>query len=165
VNRRGLPTLAFATLASFAGWMVIACSEQPIGAPVGDQNFDDPNDPGQVGNANFAPEAGDANGRFCVAARDCPAVFVCAYPIADVCGAVGHCMPYTPVAGCESNFACACDGTDITLCAPAGFATQPVATLGACDGGSVPDATVNDASDDAAVVDDGSADADDATPE
>ena len=140
MTRRRL-TIAIAT--SFGAWMALACSNTPIGAPVGDQNFDDPSDPGQTGQNNVAPEAGDANGRPCLSARDCPATFVCAYPIAAACGAAGVCLPYTPVAGCDSNLACACDGTTVNLCAPPGYATTPVASAGACDGGT--DASTADA--------------------
>jgi len=142
--------MAIATALSFGVFMVLACGDTPIGAPVGDQNYDDPSDPGQTGQNNYAPEAGDANGRACVSARDCPATFVCAYPIADACGATGRCLPYTPVAGCDSDLACACDGTTVSLCAPSGYAAQPVAAIGSCDGGGA-DASSSDASADASA--------------
>jgi hypothetical protein len=151
--------LAIATLISFGAWMALACGDTPIGAPVGDQNYDDPNDPGQTGHNTFAPEAGDANGKFCVAARDCPATFVCAYSIADACGAAGRCLPYTAVAGCENNLACACDGTTVDLCAPSGYAAKPVSSVGACDGGSAPDTGTADSGSDGATTDAASADA------
>lgn len=138
-RRRFTHKLLIASAVSFAAWMIFACSDTPLGAPVGDQNFDDPNDPGQTGQNNFTPEAGDAMGKFCVAARDCPAAFVCAYPIADACSASGRCLPYTPVAGCANNLACACLGTNTTLCAPDGYALVPVAFVGACDGGGAVD--------------------------
>ena len=136
--------MAIATALSFGVFMVLACGDTPIGAPVGDQNYDDPNDPGRSGQNNVAPEAGDANGRACISARDCPVAFVCAYPVADACGATGRCLPYATDAGC-SDLACACDGTTVSLCAPPGYATQPVVALGSCDGGGT-DASSSDAS-------------------
>jgi len=139
----------------------MACSEQPIGVPAGDNNYDDPDDPGQNGQGNNGPDAaGDASGRFCVAARDCPANFVCAYSIATACGAAGACMPYIPTTQCSSSLACGCDGTTTALCAPDGFATKPVSSLGACEAGTSTDAgsdAATDAATDAAIDDSGDA--------
>jgi hypothetical protein len=113
-------------------FLATACTEHPIGDPAGSNNFDDPDDPGQSGQNSSGPDAsGDASGRFCVAARDCPAAFVCAYPIADACGASGRCLPYG--IACDASAACGCDGTSVPLCAPAGFAPKPVKSESACN--------------------------------
>jgi hypothetical protein len=122
-------------LASLVALFVVgACTQQPIGLPAGSNNYDDPDDPGHPGIASGAPDAsGDAYGRFCVSARDCPAAFVCAYAIADSCGAVGQCLPYTGYVTCDAGTACGCDGTDVLLCAPDGYApNQAVQSTSPC---------------------------------
>jgi hypothetical protein len=119
--------------------VALACSDKPIGPPAGDNNYDDPDDPGDPGQGSGGPDgAVDAYGQFCVAARDCPAVFVCAYPIADMCGAAGRCLPYAPDGGCEgAGIACGCTNMPVVLCAPEGYAPAPVQSVGACDAGTV----------------------------
>jgi len=119
--------------------------DKPIGDPAGSNNFDDPDDPGHSGQQSGAPDAGgDAYGRFCTAARDCPAAFVCAYPVADTCGAAGRCLPFDTTT-CNAPVACGCDNTPVQLCAPSGYAPKPIATTSECEGGVVQ----QDASDDA----------------
>jgi len=139
-------------LASLLALIVVAgCNESVIGEPAGSNNYDDPDDPGNPGISSGAPDAsGDAYGRFCVAARDCPATMVCAYPVADGCGASGRCLPYdASPAGCNAPLACGCDGTEVPMCAPDGYApNKAVASTSPCDGGAPPqDADAPDADD------------------
>jgi hypothetical protein len=118
-----------------------ACTQKPIGDPAGSNNFDDPFDPGQNGINSGTPDAsGDAYGRFCVAPRDCPAAFLCAYPVADLCGATGRCLPYTQPDVCDAAVACGCDNAPVPMCAPQGYTPHPVRSLGSCDGGVVVEA-------------------------
>jgi len=151
--------------------VVGGCSESTIGQPAGDNNYDDPDDPGNPGENSSAPDAsGDAYGRFCVAARDCPADMVCAYPIADLCGAAGRCLPYDASdVGCDAGLACGCDGTEVAMCAPEGYAPKPISSTSPCDGGvpdaSTPDASTNDASTDDAGEDGSNDDAGDGATE
>lgn len=136
---------AFVAFVVFA----FACSDKPIGPPAGDNNYDDPDDPGDPGQGSGGPDGSvDAYGQFCVAARDCPAVFVCAYPTADLCGAAGRCLPYD--GGCAgASVACGCTNVPVALCAPEGYAPEPVQSLSPCDGGvnetDASDGGVNDA--------------------
>lgn len=129
--------------------LCVMCSWQPIGEPAGDENYDDPDDPGNTGQKVFMPEAGDAVGKACVAARDCPAAFLCSYPIDGGCEAPGQCLPFTAAPGCDASFMCACDNTIVDTCAPAGYASKQIATDVDCgivevvDAGS--DAPVDDA--------------------
>ena len=111
-----------------------ACGpDKPIGQPAGSNNFDDPDDPGHPGVVSGAPDAsGDAYGRACVAARDCPAAFVCAYAVASACTAGGICLPYDGGASCDAGVACGCDDTDVVLCAPDGYAPKPVQSTSSC---------------------------------
>lgn len=134
--------------------LLLACGpDAPIGDPAGSNNYDDPDDPGNSGQNSGAPDAaGDANGRFCTAPRDCPAAFVCAYPVADTCGAAGRCLPFDTNSCADAGIACGCDNTAVPLCAPSGFAPKPIASTSACDGGVVQqDASPQDASQDAAA--------------
>ena len=130
--------------------LLLACGpDTPIGNPAGSNNFDDPDDPGNSGQNSGSPDAsGDANGRFCTAPRDCPATFVCAYPVADTCGASGRCLPFDTTKCGDAGVACGCDNTAVQLCAPSGYAPKPVASPDACDGGVTQDASP-DASQDA----------------
>ena len=141
--------------------LLFACGPSaPIGDPAGSNNFDDPDDPGNSGQNSGAPDAsGDAVGRFCTAPRDCPATFVCAYPIADTCGASGRCLPFDTTTCGNAPFACGCDDTAVQLCAPSGFAPKPVASANPCDGG------VNDAAQDSSQQDAAQDAADDVTGE
>ncbi len=120
----------------------------PIGLPAGSNNYDDPDDPGQSGqNTGGSDGAIDAYGRACLAARDCPADMACSYPIANGCSAQGSCLPYTTVTGCSTQYACGCDGTNVPMCAPPGYALKPVTSLGACDAGVVTIDAGSDAND------------------
>lgn len=113
-----------------------ACADKPIGLPAGSNNYDDPDDPGHPGIGSGGPDAsGDAYGRACVAARDCPAAFVCAYDLDAGCAAEGGvCLPYGDGGSieCDAAVACGCDGTDVMLCAPPGFAPAAVQSSAAC---------------------------------
>jgi hypothetical protein len=126
--------------------LLVMCSWQPIGEPAGDENYDDPNDPGQSGQSVFVPEAGDAVGKSCVAPRDCPADFLCSYPVDGGCEAPGRCLPFTPAPGCDASFVCACGGSIIDLCAPAGYASKQVATDVDCGIAPISEAGADDAS-------------------
>jgi hypothetical protein len=129
--------------------LLVCCGpDKPIGDPAGSNNFDDPDDPGQSGQNSTGPDAsGDASGRFCTAARDCPAVFVCAYPVADTCGAAGRCLPFDTQT-CSAGYGCGCDGTPVRLCAPSGYAPKPVASSSPCDGSAPPVDAASDAATD-----------------
>lgn len=131
--------------------VVISCGPTtPIGQPAGDNNYDDPDQPGQEGISTGSDAAVDANGTPCVAARDCPAAFLCSYALsgdATTCGLKGVCLPYAPPAICEAGVACGCDNSEVLLCAPAGYAPAPIQSLGACDGGAANDAGSDAASD------------------
>jgi hypothetical protein len=118
--------------------LFIACGpDTPIGQPAGSNNFDDPDEPGQTGQNSSGPDGGgDANGAPCTAPRDCPAAFVCAYPIADTCGAAGRCMPFDTTTCADAGLACGCDNTPVTLCAPPGYAPKPIASTTECEGGA-----------------------------
>jgi hypothetical protein len=134
---------------------LIACGPStPIGDPAGSQNYDDPDDPGNSGDNSSGPDAaGDANGRFCTAARDCPAAFVCAYPVADTCGAAGRCLPFD-TSTCDAGVGCGCDNTAVQLCAPSGYAPKAIASTSPCDAGAPPqDASTQDAAPDDAGQD------------
>ena len=126
----------------FALLAVAACDAQPIGLPAGSNNYDDPDDPGHPGVVSGGPDAsGDAYGRPCTAARDCPAAFVCAYAIASGCQAAGQCLPYasSDTGTCDAGLGCGCDDASVQLCAPDGYAPKPVQSANACgatdDGG------------------------------
>ena len=117
--------------------VILACSQQPIGTPAGSNNYDDPDDPGSPGMNGGSPEGGDANGQACVAPRDCPAAFLCAYPVANMCAATGRCIPYTaPTDGCDAAVACGCDNSAVQLCAPSGYAPHAVQSTSPCDAGA-----------------------------
>jgi hypothetical protein len=128
--------------------LLIACGPStPIGDPAGSNNFDDPDDPGNSGQNSGGPDAsGDANGRFCTAPRDCPAAFVCAYPITDACGASGRCLPYDTNSCGNAPFACGCTNTPVQLCAPTGYAPKPVVSGSPCDGSAPPQDASQDVS-------------------
>jgi hypothetical protein len=142
----------------FAFALIAACVEHPIGDPAGDQNYDDPDDPGTPGENSGGPDAsGDAVGRACVAARDCPATMVCAYSIGSGCAADGGvCLPFdggSDPLNCDASLACGCDGTEVMLCAPNGYSPEkPVKSSNACN--APEDAGTNDATTDAAEVGD-----------
>jgi hypothetical protein len=125
---------------------VANCVDQPIGDPAGSNNYDDPDDPGTPGVVSSAPDAaGDASGRPCLGARDCPAVYLCAYPIDAGCDASGRCILNEAAPGCDTDYACACDDTVINMCAPEGYASAPIISIGACGAG---DADASDAGSD-----------------
>ena len=132
--------------------LLIACGpDAPIGDPAGSNNFDDPDDPGQSGQNSSGPDgATDANGKACTAPRDCPASFVCAYPIASACGAGGRCLPFDTTT-CDAGVAnaCGCDNSAVPLCAPSGYAPKPVSSAGPCDGGVLPQDGASDVATDA----------------
>lgn len=114
----------------------MGCNQAPIGTPAGDNNYDDPDDPGQQGiGTNSDSGVPDAYGKTCVAARDCPAAFLCSYPTAEdagLCSATGQCFPYTMTSGCDASVACGCSDVEVPLCAPPGFAPSPIQSMGAC---------------------------------
>ncbi len=130
-----------------------ACVEHPIGQPAGSNNFDDPDDPGQTGQNSSGPDAsGDAWGRSCLAARDCPAAYACAYSLAEGCSADGGvCVPFD-TSTCDASIACGCDDTNILLCNANGYsANQPIKAANACN--APPQDAGNDSAADAATTD------------
>jgi len=141
--------------------LVWACGgDGAVPAPKSDSQFDDGEDPGGgPPNVGTRPDAsGDAQGRTCVADRDCPASHRCSYAIATGCLAAGTgvCMIYTPPADCMTTVACSCDPTpkDVPLCTPPGFAPVPVSHVGSCKpDASVPDTSVPDDASDGATSD------------
>lgn len=133
-------------LASFASLtcLLCACGEGgPFGGTTSDKNYDDPDDPGTVGQVDPKKDAAavDASGRFCVADRDCPADFRCSYPTAKGCSAAGACLPFV---ACVNQTGCGCDGVTVTYCLPAGSAPKALKSTSACD---VPDAGADAAGD------------------
>lgn len=135
-------------LASFASLtcLLIACGEGgPFGGTTSDKNYDDPDDPGTVGQNDPRKDGavGDASGRFCVADRNCPADFRCVYPISGGCSAAGACQPFVQ-GTCVNQTGCGCDGVTVTYCLPAGSAPKALKSTSACD---VPDAGADAAGD------------------
>ena len=95
----------------------------------------------------------------CAGDYDCPNVSDhCFYPIDLGCstaGPVGTCMPYTAPSNCTPTVACGCDGTTISVCAPAGYVDRPAAGPGACP----PSDAGDDGATDDGATDDGATDA------
>lgn len=130
---------------------VLACGNTgPYAPTTSDKNYDDPDDPGTVGQNDPTKDAsvGDASGRFCVADRDCPADFRCSYAIAKGCSAAGACLPFVQ-STCVNQAGCGCDGVTVTYCLPAGSAPKALKSPTACD---VTDAAA-DSSGDASTTD------------
>jgi len=134
------------------GALAAACGGSgALPAPASDSQYDDPDEPGGgPGNPGSAPDAsGDAQGKFCVADRDCPATHACVFAISAGCSATGACMLYSPTKDCSDSFVCGCNGQNVTLCAPAGYATGPAKTGTPCAivmDASIPDTSVADTS-------------------
>ncbi|HEX7604252.1 MAG TPA: hypothetical protein VF316_21690 [Polyangiaceae bacterium] len=131
--------------------LVLACSNGgPYAPTTSDKNYDDPDDPGTIGQNDPTKDAaaGDASGRFCIADRDCPADFRCSYAIAKGCSAAGACLPFVQSA-CVAQTGCGCDGVTVTYCLPAGLAPKALKSATACE---APDAAP-DAQDDASTAD------------
>ena len=101
-----------------------------------------------------APSGGDAGNGGCTFDDDCPNLGdKCLFAIDGGCtvaGRTGTCIAYSTPSSCTPNVACGCDGTTISVCAPAGYVDRASMSAGACpesdagtDGGA-------DASDDGA---------------
>lgn len=127
--------------------LVWACGgDGALSAPKSDSQFDDGEDPGSgpPGGGTRPDASGDAQGRVCAADRDCPASHKCSFAVSGGCSATGACMIYSPDAACASTVACGCSQKDVPLCAPAGFAPEPIAHAGSCN--PAPDAGTADTS-------------------
>jgi len=100
-----------------------------------------------------SPAADVATGG-CTTDLDCPNIGDHCYFAIDagctITGTLGKCMAYTQPSTCTPNVACGCDGTTISVCAPAGYVDRPSMGAGACP--------PSDAGDDGAS-DDGASDA------
>jgi len=93
-------------------------------------------------NGSGAPDAStdaeaDGGTGTCTGDFDCPnASDSCFFAINGGCGEnelSGTCIPYTPPASCATpNVACGCDGTTISVCAPAGYVNRPSSGPGEC---------------------------------
>jgi hypothetical protein len=118
-------------LACLLSLLLLTCSQSKLPDPAGSNNYDDPDDPGNGMNGTSPEASADANGQPCVAARDCPAAFVCAFPLSDMCTAMGRCLPYDPT-GCDAGFGCGCDDSAVQMCAPSGYAPRPLQSTSAC---------------------------------
>lgn len=139
-----------------------ACGDSKIKAPQSDKNYDDSDDPGakMMGSPpldgstdGFVP---DGEGATCTAQTDCAAPLRCIFPIALGCGAKGICSFYQDPPNCTQTFACGCSAKkmDVPLCAPNGYAPEPVRSGSPCN---TKDAGPKDAASDADT--DGSVDA------
>ncbi len=122
-----------------------ACSSDvAYKAPKSDGQFDDGEGSGGPGSQGTRPDAsGDAQGRACVANRDCPASHRCVFAVGGGCSAQGACMLYAPTPGCDAIVACGCNNKDVGLCAPSGYSPAPISRSGSCNG---PDASAGDSS-------------------
>jgi hypothetical protein len=81
----------------------------------------------------------DAGGATCSTDADCGSGMMCAFKIADKCAAVGTCLTRPPPGPtCNAiSLACTCSNKEINVACtiyPSGYASQPVARLGACQG-------------------------------
>ncbi len=78
---------------------------------------------------------------------------LCFYPVNGGCtlqGDQGVCFSYNAAPNCTPNVACGCDGTTISVCAPAGYVNRFSQSAGACpvsDAGADGDSATDDASD------------------
>jgi hypothetical protein len=85
----------------------------------------------------------------CSSQSDCDPTALCAYPIADGCGAKGKCVEPDRTCMAPTKPACSCTGETIEISCTfgAGNAVARVASMGACDGGAPIDASSDVASD------------------
>jgi len=78
----------------------------------------------------------------CAGDFDCPnAGSKCWFAVDGGCtvqGVMGVCMSFTPPDKCAPTVACGCDGTTISVCAPAGYVDRSSNYAGPCpdDGGT-----------------------------
>jgi hypothetical protein len=78
----------------------------------------------------------------CTSDSDCPSVGNKRwFPVDGGCGVqqnTGTCISFSPPDKCAPTVACGCDGTSISVCAPAGYVDRPSNYAGACpdDGGA-----------------------------
>src|SRR5258708_4279721 len=115
---------------------IAGCSDKTLKPPASDKTFDDSDDPGMTMTGTKLDAATDAlpdgEGKSCGAQTECAAPLRCIFPIALGCGAQGMCALYADPPSCGSKLACGCDGKDVVLCSPDGFAPSPVKKIGAC---------------------------------
>jgi hypothetical protein len=106
------------------------------------------------GSTDAGADSGDGGppGSSCSTDNDCPSIGDhCYYVIDGGCSLQnlkGTCMAFSPPANCTANVACGCDGTTITVCAPAGYVDRSSNHAGACP---VIDSGVTDGSADASA--------------
>lgn len=100
---------------------------------------------GDSSSGDAGPDAtGDGNNppQVCAGDFDCPSAGnKCWFTIDAGCGVQslkGVCMSFTPPDKCAPTVACGCDGTTISICAPAGYVDRPSNYAGPCpdDGGA-----------------------------
>lgn len=120
--------------------MLVGCSDTTIKPPKSDKNFDDSDDPGMTMTGTKLDAATDAlpdgQGKSCSKTSDCGPMLRCIFPIALGCGAPGQCSYFTDPTSCSMKLACGCDGNDVMLCAPDGFAPAPVKKNSSCTSSS-----------------------------
>ncbi len=103
------------------------------------------------GGNDAGSDAGDGGNApvSCSSDSDCPNIGDhCFFVIDGGCSLqnlTGVCMGYTAPASCTPNVACGCDGTTISVCAPAGYVDRSSRNAGACPA----DAGTDDGSTDA----------------
>ncbi len=113
-----------------------ACSDKTLKPPASDKNYDDMFDP-NMDMMGTKPDAAmdalpDGEGKGCMKNADCGPMLRCIFPIALGCGAPGQCAYYTDPPNCSASLACDCNGNDVMLCTPDGFAPAPVKKKGSC---------------------------------
>ena len=98
---------------------------------------------------------GDAPPITCAGDYDCPSAAYCFFVIDGGCsvsGVNGVCLFYTQPPNCTPNVACGCDGTTVSVCAPAGYTNRVSNYAGPCpyvDAGSDADDGATDGGTDA----------------
>jgi hypothetical protein len=127
----GSAVLLFAALAGACG------SSDPLPAPKGDSQFDDPDQPpaagviGAVG-AGSGKDGGDASTK-CSMNGDCRPGLRCFFPVSEGCAAQGQCLDFQDTRDCPITQHCSCAGTRFGACSPTGYAAEAVASATCLD--------------------------------
>jgi hypothetical protein len=83
--------------------------------------------------SNVPPaDTGPDSSQRCSQDTDCVGPNRCYFAVSEGCAATGGCLPAPFVGACRAMLGCACDGTDVALCAPAGYSPKPFAHLNHC---------------------------------